>query len=104
MVVKTFLNPEGHHNCTIGSKVTVILLKGWILPIGGAASERVCDQQGLVYRCWHLISSQNTRKTKTISLQAEKLQIPKEFANFTSIKVCSIIIDNIVENGILVLT
>ena len=29
MVVKTFLNPEGHHNRIIGSKVTVILLKGF---------------------------------------------------------------------------
>ena len=46
MVIKTFLNPEGHHNRIIGSKVTVNLLKGWILPIGGAASGRVCDQRG----------------------------------------------------------
>ena len=46
MGVKTFLNPEGHHNGIIGSKVTVILLKGWILPIGGAASGRVCNQRG----------------------------------------------------------
>ena len=46
MVIKTFLNPEGHHNRIIGSKVTVILLKWWILPIGGAASGRVCDQLG----------------------------------------------------------
>ena len=37
MVIKTFLNTEGHHNHMIGSKVTVILMKGWILPIGGAA-------------------------------------------------------------------
>ena len=26
-MIKTFLNPEGHHNCLVGSKVTVILLK-----------------------------------------------------------------------------
>ena len=42
MVIKTFLNPEGHHNRINGSKVTVILLKGWLLPIGGVASGRVC--------------------------------------------------------------
>ena len=36
--MKNFLNPERHQNCFIGSKVTVILLKGWILPIGGVAS------------------------------------------------------------------
>ena len=32
-----FLNPEGHQNHIIGSKVTIILLKGLILPIGGDA-------------------------------------------------------------------
>ena len=35
-VIKNFLNPEGHQNPTSGSKVTAILLKGWILPIGRA--------------------------------------------------------------------
>ena len=30
------LNLEGHPNCIAGSRVTAILLKGWILPIGGA--------------------------------------------------------------------
>ena len=33
-------------NHTIGLKVMAILLNGWILPIGGVALERVCDQQG----------------------------------------------------------
>ena len=37
-VIKNFLNPKGHHNRISGSKVTVILLKGWILPIGGASA------------------------------------------------------------------
>ena len=36
------LNLEGHHNPISGSKVTAILLKGWILPIGGVALGRVC--------------------------------------------------------------
>ena len=31
------LNLEGHQNRCIGSKVTAILLNGWILPTGGAA-------------------------------------------------------------------
>ena len=31
------LNLEGHYNRCIGSKVTAILLNGWILPTGGAA-------------------------------------------------------------------
>ena len=36
------LNLEGHHNCSIGSKITAILLNELILPTGGVASRRVC--------------------------------------------------------------
>ena len=32
------LNLEGHLNCITGSRVTAILLNGWILPIGGASA------------------------------------------------------------------
>ena len=39
------INPEGFQNCIIGSKVTAILPDGWILPIGGVESGRVCDQR-----------------------------------------------------------
>ena len=38
------LNPEGHPNRITGSKITVTLLNGWILPVGGAALGRVCAQ------------------------------------------------------------
>ena len=31
------LNLEGHQNRNTGSRITVILLNGWILPIGGAS-------------------------------------------------------------------
>ena len=37
-MIKNFLNPKGHQNRISGSKVTVILLKGWILPTGGASA------------------------------------------------------------------
>ena len=37
-MIKNFINPEGHQNPISGSKVKAILLKGWILPIGGASS------------------------------------------------------------------
>ena len=37
-MIKNFQNPEGHQNPISGSKVMVILLKGWILPTGGASS------------------------------------------------------------------
>ena len=35
------LNLEGHQNRMTGSRVTAILLNGWTLPIGEAASGRV---------------------------------------------------------------
>ena len=44
------LNLEGHPNCITGSRVTVILLNGWIFPVGqsGEVSRwRVCYQRGL---------------------------------------------------------
>ena len=37
IVMKSFQNAEGHQNCISGLKVTVILLKGLILHIGGVA-------------------------------------------------------------------
>ena len=37
-MIKNFLNLEGHQNPLSGSKVTAILLKGWIWPIGGASA------------------------------------------------------------------
>ena len=42
IVIQNSVNPEGHQNPISGSKVTTILLKQWILPIGGASSGRVC--------------------------------------------------------------
>ena len=40
-IFSEILNPEGHPNCITGSKVTSILLHGWILPVGGASPGRV---------------------------------------------------------------
>ena len=41
-MIKYFLNPKGHQNPISASKVTAILLKGRILPIGGASSGEAC--------------------------------------------------------------
>ena len=41
-ILNEILNPEGHPNRINGLKVTAILLIGWILPISGASSRRVC--------------------------------------------------------------
>ena len=37
-MIKNFLITKGHQNPIHGSKITDILLKGWILPIGGASA------------------------------------------------------------------
>ena len=37
-MIKDCLYPEGHQNPISGSIVTAILLKEWILPIGGASA------------------------------------------------------------------
>ena len=46
-MIKNFLNPEGHQNPINGSKVTDILLKGWIFPIGGASAVEGLRSKGL---------------------------------------------------------
>ena len=46
-MIKTFLNPEGHQNAINGSKVTAILLKGWILPVVGALAVEGLRSTGL---------------------------------------------------------
>ena len=35
---KKILNIKGHYYCITGSRVMVILLNGWIFPIGGASA------------------------------------------------------------------
>ena len=37
-IFKEILNRKGHPNRITGSNLTVILLNGWILPIGGASA------------------------------------------------------------------
>ena len=41
------LNFEGHQNCITGSRVTAILLNGWILPVGGASAVEGLRSTGL---------------------------------------------------------
>ena len=47
VVIKSYLNPEGHQNPMSGSKVTAILLKGWIWPIGEASAGKGLRSTGL---------------------------------------------------------
>ena len=54
IVIKIFLHPKGHQNPISGSEVTVILLKGWILSIGGvSAGESLCLQPAQ-QACFHI--------------------------------------------------
>ena len=41
-LILTFLNPEGYHNRSNGSKVIAVFLNGGTLPIGGVALGRFC--------------------------------------------------------------
>ena len=47
VVIKTFLNPEGHQHPISGSKVAAILMKWRILPIGGASAVKGLRSTGL---------------------------------------------------------
>ena len=47
LLIKTFLNLKGHQNPINGSKVTAILLKGWILPVGGSSAVEGLRSMGL---------------------------------------------------------
>ena len=48
---KNILNPKGPQNPLSGSKVTAILLKGWILPIGGASAGEGLHLQPVQQAC-----------------------------------------------------
>ena len=65
------LNLEGHPNLITGSKVTAILLNGWILPFGGVASGRVCAQPAK-QACHIYNQSQNTTPQQNQSQQSNK--------------------------------
>ena len=51
-MIKNYLNPKGHPNPISGSKVTAILLKGRILPIGGASAGEGLRQQPAEQACF----------------------------------------------------
>ena len=49
-------NLEGHPNLITGSRVTAILLNGWILPIGGALVVKGLRSTGLPHLVFRKIS------------------------------------------------
>ena len=50
-IFSDILNLEGHRNCITGSRVTAILLNGWILSIGGASVVEGLRSTGLPPTC-----------------------------------------------------
>ena len=55
-ISQEILNLKGYPSCITGSKVTAILLNGWILPIGGASSVKGLRlQPALQARFFHII-------------------------------------------------
>ena len=67
IVIKNFLNPEGHQNPITGSKVTAILLKGRILPIGGASAGEGLHMQLAQQAC--LFSKTGFKENNSILLR-----------------------------------
>ena len=57
IVMLSFLNPKGHQNRISGSKVTVILLKGLILPIGEASAGEGLRLQPAQQACLYVQAS-----------------------------------------------
>ena len=55
IVVNNFLNPEGHQKPINGSKVTAILLKEWIWPIGEASAGKGLRLQPAQQACSYIL-------------------------------------------------
>ena len=72
-------NLDGHQNHCIGSKVTAILMNGWILPTGGASWGRFCVCS-LRSRLVSLFL--NTKVTTTKNLHPQK----REYRNIFTVK------------------
>ena len=64
IVTKNFLNPKGHQNVIGASKVTAILLKKGILPIGGASAGEGLLLQPAQQVCFNLSLHQKTKKKR----------------------------------------
>ena len=61
-IFKEILNLERHPNRITGSKVTMILLNGWILPIGGALSVKGLRLQPAQQACLLLFTNDNYKQ------------------------------------------
>ena len=55
-IFREILDLEGHLNRITGSKVTAILLNGWILPIGGALAVKGLRLQPAQLACFLSLS------------------------------------------------
>ena len=94
-MIKNLLNPKGHQNRISGSKVTAILLKGWILPIGGVALGRVCACSlcnRLVYLLTSLLLKNFCKKKKCIVVNFQNLCKDFNLLEFKLSKKCIFLI------------
>ena len=55
-ILKEILNRKGHPNFITGSKVMVIWLNGWILPIGGASAVKGLRLRPAQQACFNWLS------------------------------------------------
>ena len=74
IVIKNFLNPEGHQNPFNGSKVTAILLKGqiWWSFSGGGSAINGATPSSLFY----ILTSVSTTPSKVVKIGASSQKIP----------------------------
>ena len=84
-IFSEILNLEGHQNCRIGSKVTAILLNGWILPTGGVSSGRVCSCS---LRSWLVHLPHNPLTThRSVSHSYKNWQVAPLEINFKVVRI-----------------
>ena len=76
VMIKNFLNPNGHQNPFSGSKVTAILLKGWTWPIGEVAPGRVCA------------CSLHSRLVCKVMKKQRKAWLPTGLARLVDVRIC----------------
>ena len=71
IVIKNFLNPDGHQNPITSSKVTAILLKRWILPYGGASAREGLRLQPVQQACFIYYRVLTRPRAKETSIQVD---------------------------------
>ena len=88
-IMWVILNLEGHQNRITCSRITAILLKKWIFPIGQSAEAsrwRVCYQHGLIKVTWILSNFDSIITSWLLNIETLLFGFPHHFFLSDSIK------------------